>query len=342
MLQDDVRQLRQWIYGYQIAQSIHVVARLGIPDLLAREALDCAELARRAGCDADALRRLLRALETLGLFRQDGEDRYVHTGMSRLLIGGEPGSQDFAACIYGDEHYRAWSELYASVKSGTPRFDALYGTDYFSYLERQGQSNAKLGGYLAHDAAMRLDALLAAHDFAATRHLVEIGGDGRIATALLARFPALRVTLAGPPPLTASGADGADSGADPAPDARLRLAPGELGAVPPGDGDVYLLSQILHRLDAAAAVALLAACRAAMRDGAVLLIQEYPVPESGSLAPGRWMDLNMMVVCGGRERTLREYEALIDAAGLKLVTHREGAGQSAVLACVAAPADPIR
>ncbi|UVS82793.1 O-methyltransferase (plasmid) [Burkholderia glumae] len=326
MLQDDVRQLRQWIYGYQIAQAIHVAARLGIPELLAREALDCAELARRAGCDADALRRLLRALETLGLFRQEGEDCYVHTRMSRLLVGGEPDSQDFAASIYGDEHYRAWSELYASVKSGTPRFAMLYGTDYFSYLERQAQCNAKLGRYLDHDATTRLSALLTAHDFSATRHLVEIGGDGRIATALLAQFPALHVTLAGPPPLDLGSVTGD----------RLRLAPGELGASPPGDGDVYLLSQILHRLDAAAAVALLSACRAAMRDGAVLLIQEYPVPESGALAPGRWMDLNMMVVCGGRERTLREYEALIGAAGLNLVMHREGAGQSAVLACAAA------
>ncbi len=323
MQQEDVRQLRQWIYGYQIAQAIHVVARLGVPDLLEREALDADTLARRAHCDVDALRRLLRALSTLGLFRQEGEDGWAHTPMSRLLVSGVPGSQDFAACIYGDEHYRAWAELHACVKSGTPRFDALYDMDYFSYLEQRAASDAKLDGYLRHDADIRLSALLDAFDFSSVRHLVEVGGDRRLAAGLLDRHPALRVTLFGPEP------ERDDAG----PEAAWIRHAAESGAVLPGDGDVYLLSQILHRFDAHGAQAVLRACRAAMPDEARLLIEEYPVPEGEGLAPGRWMDLNMMVVCGGRERTLRDYEALIDSAGLCLVACHEAAGRPAVLEC---------
>lgn len=326
MRQDDVRQLRQWIYGYQIAQAIHVAGRLGIADLLAHETLDCGQLARRAECDADGLRRLMRALETIGVFRQEGEDSYAHTDMSRLLISGAPDSQDFAACIYGDEHYRAWAELYTCVKRGEPRFGALYDTDYFSYLERKSEVDGKLGKYLEHDSAGRLSALLDAYDFSSTRHLVDVGGDGRMVPTLLARFPALRVTLFGPQPVHLH--DDADG--------RSLHVGGVWHSAVPANGDVYLLSQILHRFDADGVRAVLETCRAAMDERAVLLIQEYPVPEEGSLAPGRWMDLNMMVVCGGRERTLGQYEALIEAAGLTLVRCSQGAGQSAVLQCAPA------
>lgn len=322
MRQDDARQLRQWIYGYQIAQAIHVAARLGIPDLLAREALDCGQLALKAGCNVDALRRLMRALETLGIFRLEGEDVYVHTDMSRLLIA-EPDSQNFAACIYGDEHYRAWADLYECVKSGEERFLKLYGTGYFSYLDRQSEVPGKLQQYMEHEAAERSRVLLDAYDFSSKRHVVDVGGDGRFVSALLQRCPATRATLFGPEQYRFQGdADG-----------RARYVAGDVRTTPPADADVYLLSQILHRFDDAEALAVLAGCRTAMARDAALLIQEYPLPDDGALAPGRWMDLNMMVVCGGRERTRGEYEALIRAAGLASVVRHQGAAGLEILEC---------
>lgn len=260
---DDSAQLRLWIFGFQISQALHVAARIGLADLLDDQALEAASLAERAGCNADGLSRLLRALCGIGVFAETAEG-FIHTSLSRRLRRDHPQSHYLAAAVYGVEHYQAWGDLLAAVQSGEPVFEHRFGHDYYTYLENLAHTCEVQRDYQQRDESVRKQALGEHYSTRELGALVEVDG---------------------------------------------------LGGPVPHDADTYLLSHRLHRFDDAPALALLVHCRQAMPTHSRLLVVELMLREQPGFDPGRWMDLNSLLLCAGRERTQAQYLALAREAG---------------------------
>ncbi|WP_449432232.1 methyltransferase family protein [Pseudomonas putida] len=159
----DARQLRLWIFGFQISQAIHVAARLGVAEHIDQQPVALEPLAKACGCSADGLQRLLRALCSIGLFAEHAEG-FVHAGASVLLRRDHPQSQYLAACIYGAEHYASWGDLHQAVVGAEAVFEQRHGQPYYRYLQSCAMRPGVYADYLAADAQAQEQAIQAACD----------------------------------------------------------------------------------------------------------------------------------------------------------------------------------
>ena len=302
--------LARLISGYQTAQAVHAAAVLGIGDLLAAGRRGVDDLARATDADPDALYRLLRAQAALGVL-DEGDDRtFALTEVGAGLRSDAADSQQPWAAFIGRSYYwEAWSHLLHSVRTGENAFRAVHGTDPWSYRQREPEEGAIFDRAMAASSRRITGALIAAYDFGRFGTVVDVGGGhGGLIRAVLQRHPGARGVLFDQPHVVA-GAAPAD---------RLELVGGSFfDSVPPG-GDAYLLKSILHDWEDAEAAAILGVVRAAMGDGAVVLVLERELAGPNEGAEGKLSDLNMLVAPGGREPSRDENAALFGKAGLEL------------------------
>jgi hypothetical protein len=315
--------LTAMINGYWLTQMIHVAARLGIADALALEPRSVAALAERTGAHPRSLYRLLRALAGSGIFRELSQGRFELTPLGNLLRSDVPGSLHAVALYSGDprqHRYDSWGDLYQTVKSGEPAFRRLVGLSPFDYLATHPEP--ELGR--TFDAAMEsyttecVQAVLSHYDFSEHHHVVDIGGGkGRLLAEILKRHEHVRGTLLDMPHVV----DGARSlfereGLG----ERALCVAGNFFEQVPSAGDLYVLKCIVHDWADDQAVAILQSCRRAMSAGSRLMLLEAVISEGNEPCPGKLMDMNMMVIHGGLERTRPELAALLSAAGFALTS----------------------
>jgi SAM-dependent methyltransferase len=302
------------IEGYRAAQALHVAARLGLADLLRRGPRPVAALARACGADEESLYRLLRALASLRVFTEVGPRRFAQTPLSDRLRRDHPDSLRGFALLHGEAwHWGAWGRLLETVRTGRPADEQTCGPG----------GREPLAGEAAeiYDQAMAgLTRTLAAHldvpDLAAGATLVDVGGgQGALLEALLRRHPTAQGVLFDEPAVIAR-ARAARAGADVR--GRLELRAGSFFEAVP-EGDVLLLKFIVHDWADEPAARILTQCRRALRPGGRVILIEAVLPPGDTPHPGKLTDLEMLVATrGGRERTEREYAALLRAAGLRL------------------------
>jgi hypothetical protein len=305
------------IGGYRATQLVGVAARLGIADLLAGGGRDAADLAAAAGAHPDALGRVLRALVNLGVLSEDGAGRFALTACGAFLRRDVPGSLHAWAIWEGDTSYRAWAALDHSVATGETAFDRVLGRPFFEHFAAHPEAGAGFDAAMVDYTATIAAAVAAGYDFGAGSTVVDVGGGrGHVLRAVLLAHPEVRGVLFDlPAVLTAGAAALAAAGLA----GRASAVAGDFFAAVPAGADVYLLCHIVHDWDDARAVRLLRSCRAAVAPEGCLLIVEKLMPEPmvcGAVPPGT--DVNMLVLTGGRERTEREYRALLAAAGWRL------------------------
>jgi len=307
--------LKQVFGGAWITQGLGVAAELGIADRLSGGPQTAEYLARQAGADAEALRRVLRALASTGVFSEDAQGRFGLTPVSELLRSAIPGSQRAFATMMGAELHDAWGGLLHSVRTGEAGFDARFGMPFFQYMtdhpERHRIYDAAMTAIHGRETAPMLEAI----DFAPFRTVVDVGGgNGSLLAAVLRRHPASRGILLDLPPV-AERAAAELSGAGLS--GRFEIACGDFfSSVPPG-GDAYILRHIVHDWEDREAIAILRNCREAMGPEGRVLVVESVIPEGSDPCFGKWLDL-MMLIVGGRERTAQEFRRLFASAGLSL------------------------
>ncbi|HLO95015.1 MAG TPA: methyltransferase, partial [Burkholderiaceae bacterium] len=312
--------LLELIGGNWATQAIGVAAGLGLADQLAAGVTEVAALARACGCDADALRRLLRGLAALGLLRQEARDSFRLTAMGELLRRDASLSLNAHAQWWSRQAWTVWGELMGSVRTGQSMRQRRHGQRGFEHLDADAAS-AKL----FHRSMAELTRLVAV-DLAGSPALPERGlvmdlggGHGELLAEVLRTRPGLRGLLFD----LGHAVEGAHAHLREAGVAgRVRVVSGDFFAPLPGPVDVVLLKSVLHDWDDAQAVRILQRVREALApEGRVLLIervmplQVQALPEHRSTVRS---DLNMLVGLGGRERTATAYEALLAAAGLSL------------------------
>jgi len=308
--------LLRMMTGYWQAKALAVAAELGLADLLRVGPRTAASLAEICDVDADSLHRLLRALASVGVFVQTESGSFALTPMADLLRSDRPGSMRALARMYGSEQYEAWGGLLESVRDGAPAFDHAFGASYFAYLAAHPDASSIFNDAMTGWTAQLSDAVAAAYDFSGSGLVVDVGGGtGLLLATILQAAPALRGTLFE----LSHVAEQADAylRATPIGD-RCTVVAGDFFDAVPGGGSFYALAQILHDWDDGQCAKILRNCREAMLPGAKLLIIEQVIPPRNEPSLGKWLDLHMLVLLGGRERTEAEYASLLSAADLKL------------------------
>jgi predicted O-methyltransferase YrrM len=305
------------IGGYQVSQAVYAAAQLKLPDLIAAGVMTSDELAEHAGAVPDRVHRLLRSLACHGLFTQTGPRSWELTPAGHTLRSDLRGSLHAMAVMWNEEHYDAFRGLVEAVRSERPAFDQRFGTDWWTYLSAHPESSAKFNAAMGSIGKKVDAAALAAADLSGAAHLVDVGGGaGGLTAAFLERYPELRATVLDLPHVLPA-ADALLSAAGVR--ERVNLAAGDFFESVPAGGDVYLLSMILHDWTDEQAGRLLETIRRAIPDTGRLLIIDAVLPPGDAPHFGKLLDLTMMAMLTGRERTEDEFATVLGGAGFRLV-----------------------
>jgi len=304
--------------GSWVAQAVGAAARLRLADHVASGPKPLADIAGAAGVPAPSAARLLRTLASLGVFSEPTPGHYGPTPISECLrTGGQNSLRELAMAETDAVHWAAWGRFADSVRANAPMAKTALGMEPWDYYGAHPEDAAIFSAGMGNLSAIVTPEVLAAYDFSKARTIVDVGGaHGVLVSAILQAHAGARGVLLDLPHVIA-GAKPALEAAGTA--ARVELVAGSFFERVPAGGDVYLLKLVLHDWDDDKATVILKACAAAMSPAARLLIVELMVPADNRPSPAQLMDLNMLVMLGGRERTEQEYGRLLAGAGLRLV-----------------------
>lgn len=319
--------------GALVAQAVHVAARLGIADLLGAEPRSVDELAEAAGAHPDALGRVLRALTSVGVFREVEPGRIGHTTTSETLRADHPEStREWAVFLSAPWIWRPWGELVETVRTGQPPFDRLFGQGFCDCMERHPDQAEIYDAAMSSGSARSIETILPAFDFSPFERIVDVGGGrGELLRGILEAHRGAHGVLLDLPRVVEGAAglrDGDLAG-------RCEIVGADFFDGLP-EGDLYLFKGILHGFADEDAKRLLELCRRAIRRGGRVLILEAVPDRSGDGDPRRaFMDLMMLALVPGRERPVEEFEQLLELSGFALVELLRTDGPSSIV--VAAP-----
>jgi SAM-dependent methyltransferase len=300
-----------------VSRAIYAAAQLGLADRLADGAKSADELAKATGTHAQALYRLLRALASRGLFTEVAPRHFALTELGAALKSGAPGAARAAVLtLAGDWQWRAWNGFLYSLETGKPAMDKAWDMTLFEYLERHPDDGASFGEAMVAMHGAEAQAVLATYDFAAAKSVADLGGGtGTLLTTILLAHPGLRGLLFDradtiPAAQTRISALGLA--------ARCETAAGDFFKAVPSGHDIHLLSHVLHDWNDEQSIAILKNCRRAIAPTGRLLIVEIVLPPGDAPHHGKLLDLLMLTVPGGLERTAGEFTGLLEAAGFRL------------------------
>ncbi|HEV2663970.1 MAG TPA: methyltransferase [Blastocatellia bacterium] len=307
----------QMITGFWVSRAIYVAAKLGLADLVKDSPKTADELARLTGTHSPSLYRARRALASVGVFTDDGRGRFAQTPLSETLRSDTPGSLRALAIVeLGQEHYPAWGNLMHSVKTGEIAFDNLFKQTAWEYYARNPEDAKNFNESMKGLTEMVNAAVLEAYNFSGADKLVDVaGGTGRLISSILAAHPRMRGVLFDLPHVIAEAGPLLDAAGvrD-----RCETSTGDFFRSVPEGGDAYVMKWIIHDWDDKKSTAILKNIHRAMDKNGKLLLIEMVVPEGNQPDLSKLLDLNMMVMTGGRERTEAEFNSLLAASGFKL------------------------
>jgi hypothetical protein len=317
-------QLTKLINGFQVSQAIYVATTLGIPDLLSGGPRSSGALATATQTHPTALYRLLRALATVGILQEQDNRQFALAPLGESLRSNASSSKNAWAQLIGRPNYwHAWCDLLNCVKTGSVPFENVHGLTVWGYRAQQPDEAAVFNRAMATISEHIAAAVSSACDFTHCATLVDIGGgEGVFIARILAAHPTLRGVLFDQPAVVARAHDQLEKvGVS----HRCQVVGGNFFEGVPEAGDIHLLKWIIHDWNDQDAIAILRSCRRAIRPGGRLVVIEHIIEPNNEGQEGKFMDLNMMVITGGIERTREEFEAIFDAAGFELtcVKHTE-------------------
>lgn len=324
----------QMATGHWVAKAIYVAARLGVADLVADGPKTADELAEATAAHAPTLRRLMRALAGVGVFTEDESGRYGASPMTQFIRRGAGSMRGMVLHLGETASWLAWDELLGSVRTGEQGFKRAHGVEVFPYYAAHPESNEPFNEAMVELSNVVAAAVTEAYDFSRFRKIIDVGGGhGGLLTAILRATPDARGLVFDQPEIVAGARErvGREGLSD-----RCETEGGDFFEAVPEGGDAYVMKWIIHDWDDERALTILRNVRRAVPDSARLLLCEQVVPEGGGPSPAKMMDLQMLVMTGGRERTETEYRELLKKAGFELT--RVVATKSLVSVVEAVPA----
>jgi hypothetical protein len=304
-------QLMQFTNAFVISRCLYVAAETGVADHLHDEPQTTEALARATGTNAGALYRVLRLLASHGIFEWKG-DGWNHTEVSRFLRSDDPGSmRDYIRMIGLPAFWNAWQHLDHSVRTGETGFTKMYPGGVFAYLAEHPRESSIFNAAMTSKSHRDIAAVLPAYDFSQFATIADIaGGRGHLLRAILKTSPKTQGTLFDQPHVVAEVA--------PEKGEKLTVVGGSFFTDGMPKADAYLLMNIIHDWADAESIKILSAIRRDMPQHARVLIIESVVPPTPEPHLSKELDIVMMVLPGGKERTKEEYAQLVSKCGLRL------------------------
>lgn len=316
------QELFRMIFGYKTTQALYVAAKLGIADHLVGGPKRAEELAEEIGANPKALLRLMRHLAAIGIFTHDESRKFGLTPLGELLRNDNAESLRYGAIFAGEENYKATGNLLHTVRTGETAFNHLYGKGHFEWLADHPDESSTFNKAMAQSLRV-LKNPLESFDFSGKRLIVDVGGGrGDLISSIMQANPILKGILFDLP--QGSGEAQSQLRTKEVADRCLVVRGSFFDSVPEG-GDVYILSRILHDWPDDKAATILANCRKAMKEDGTLLIRDNVLIDGDER--GSQLDLTMMIMTGGEERTESEWNNLLQSTGFQLIKVYKKEGQ---------------
>jgi len=300
-------------------QVVLAAVELRIFEYVGEEGASAEELAQAASCASDAMRRLCRALASIGLFIEKPEGQFAATEAGRALRGDHPYSIRNWALWWAKYNGPVWAELTYSVQTGKSARELIEGRKGFGLLEQDAEAAQVFHAAMKELTRLQTGGILRSYDFAPFTTLVDIGGGhGELLNAVLEAHPRSRGLLFDlPHSLDAAAVH-----------ERCEKVTGDFFlSVPPG-GDLYILKSVLHDWNDEDALRILQNCHRAMSPQAKLLVIGRLVPPvmttSAEDQEAARFDLHMLLAHASKERSRQETESLLRAGGFEVTDFRPG------------------
>lgn len=332
MRNEAVEPLIQAATGFMYTAAVYQAAKLGIADLLAEGPRPVSRLAEESGTNEDALYRVLRALATAGIFKETTPRTFDLTPAAAALQSGVPGSlRDLAVWLGNRFHFHVFAEMEHSLRTGRPAVEYVYGKPCFESLAEMPEVAREFNDAMTGISARVAPAVADAYDFSCIDTMVDVaGGHGRTLCEILERYPAMKGVVFD---LEAVVEGAKEAIRRRGLERRCKTAAGNFfESVPPG-ADCYYMQHIIHDWDDEAALKILENCRRALegKPGGRLVIVDAVLPENGTPHMAKLIDLEMLLMPGGRERTAREWRELLAQAGFRIAQIVETAAPESVI-----------
>ncbi|MFL6354328.1 MAG: methyltransferase [Bryobacteraceae bacterium] len=296
--------------AFWASRSLQAIAELGVADALGDSPQTAEQLAQATGTDAVALGRVLRLMAAQGIFEfRDGA--WMHTAASRLLRSDHPQSTRAFLRLMGLPFiWQSWGHLEHSLRTGEPGVTRLDAEGPFAYLKKHPDESRIFNAGMASKAQREIPVVLEVYDFSRFKRIADIGGGrGHLLLSILKHAPAAVGVVFDQPHVIAE---------TPERDARLERQAGDFFRDRLPAADAYLLMDILHDWNDADAARILSAIRRAASPNATVLVIETVILDTPGPHLAKALDINMLVMTGGRERTVAEHQALLVSAGFRL------------------------
>lgn len=318
------KELLQIADGFIVNRCTCAVAKLGVADVLTDGPQSAAHIAKQLSVNASALHRVLRALASAGVFEEiapqsPGAPRlFANNHVSHFLRSNVPGSLR-ARFIFGDIEfiYAPWAELVHCIETGKTGREKVFGMDGFEYLKQHPDQARIFDDAMTSMSAVLGPPVAATYDFGQWGSITDIGGgNGILLAAILRAHPKLQGVLADLPHVLERARERGYLSGDLQSRAQMRECDFFL-EIPSGTR-AYVMKSVIHDWDDEKARHILGNCRRAVpKDGALLLV-DWNLPAGPEPSPAKIVDIVMLVLTGGRERTPDEYRELLASAGFRL------------------------
>lgn len=310
------QQFAHMLCGFWISKALYVAAKLNLGDLLRSTPKRADDLAALTGAHPHSLYRLLRMLASVGIFTEDQSHQFQLTELGQFLRTDIPESQHAMAIMAGEEHFQAWTELLYSIQTGQPAYDKVFGMPVFDWLSQHPDQAMVFDKAMVSIHGRETAAMLDAYDFRNIKTLVDVGGgNGSVLIATLQRFLHLQGILFDLPGVVGRATENVrDAGLE----NRCRLETGSFFESIPQGADACLMRHIIHDWNDEQCRTILRNVHAVLPPDGRVLVVESVIPPGNDPSFGKLLDLNMLVIPGGQERTEEEYRKLFAESGFHL------------------------
>ena len=307
-------QMVQLLAGFQVSQALYVAAKLGVADALVDGPAPLDQLAAKVDADPVALSRLLRTLASLGVFSETDPGSFGLTPLGSTLVSDQPGSMRDLALMWMETHYEPFARLLGTLRTGESAATEHYGQPFFSWLADQPEQVDRFSRAMANLTNGIKAGAVASYDFSAAGRIVDVGAaDGALIANIISTTPGTTGVAFDLPHVVAEAAATVKSyGLGD----RLTTEAGNFFDEVPGGADTYLLSMVLHDWNDIDATRLLTNICAAAAPGTRVLAFELVMPTGSEPHMSKMIDLTMLGMLDGRERTDAEMRTLFEGAGL--------------------------
>ena len=322
-------QLAHMIVGNWITQMIYVAAKLDIAGHLAKGPRTPADLARATGAHERSLYRLLRALASVGIFAEEADGKFKLTPMAECLRGDVPGSQRAMAIMTGEEHYLTWGRLLEAVNTGQVQFDKLFGEPCFDWLSKHPEQSKIFDQAMVSAHGREASALVDAYDFSGVKTLTDVGGgNGSLITTVLQAHKSMRGFIYDLPDVAERAKTNLKAAgiAD-----RCQTIGGSFFESIPAGSDTYMMRHIIHDWNDDQCATILRNIHKVLPATGKLLVIESVIEKGNEPSFGKILDLTMLLIPGGMERTREEFTALLGKAGFMITRIVPTAAQVSVI-----------